>query len=170
MTALQTWSSFGELEWFHREFDDMFDRFTKDLRWGGMTTFTPPIESYVEGNQLHIRANLPGVDPKQVEITVANDRLTIRGKRERHRERNDQGWLHRETAYGSFERTLELPAGVNADQITALYHNGVMELTMPLPASAVERKVPIELAASGAQQIGNEPSGSEQNPALAKAA
>jgi HSP20 family protein len=156
MRALQKWSPFSELERFRSEFDDMFNRLTSGFNWGGGTTvFTPPIEAYVEGDKLHVRADLPGIDPKDVEITVANDMLTIRGKREEHRELNDQGWLQREVTYGSFERTLGLPTGVKADDIKASYRNGVMKLIVPLPASTVERKVPIEIGDSGAaKQIG----------------
>jgi HSP20 family protein len=158
----------GELERFRRDFDDIFDHFTRDWSRSGIRGFTPPLESYVEGGMLHIRADLPGVDPKEVEVTVSNDMLTIRGRREQHREWNEQGWLQRETAYGAFERTLELPAGVKADEIKASYRNGVMELTVPLPASAAEHKVPIEMAEAGAKQIGA--GESDHNPDAAKAA
>jgi HSP20 family protein len=158
--ALQKWSPFTELERLRSDFDnmfnDMFNRLTGFNWGGGMTTFTPPIESYVEGDKLHIRADMPGVDPNDVEIKVANRMLTIRAKREQRQEQKAQGWLRRELTYGSFERTLELPAGVKADDIKASYRNGVMELTMPLPASAMGRKVPIESAHSEVKQIGSD--------------
>jgi len=166
MTALQKWSSFGEMERFRPDFDNMFDRLAKIWNWGA--GFAPPIDSYVEGDKLRIRADLPGVDPKDVEVTVSGNMLTIRGKREHHQERKDQGWLQREVAYGSFERTLALPRGVKADDIEASYRNGVVELIVPLPASEMGRKVPIELADSGAKQIGA--NGSAQNTDAAKAA
>ena len=153
MPALQKWSPFSELERFRSEFDEMFNRLASGFNWGGgMTTFTPPIESYVEGDKFHVRVDLPGVDPKDVEVTVANDMLTIRGKREHHSEEHDRNCMHRELSYGSFERTLALPSGVKADDIKASYRNGVMELTVPLPAA--ERKVPIEIGHSEAKQIG----------------
>jgi HSP20 family protein len=154
--ALQKWSPFTELERFRSEFDEMFNRLTSGWNWGGMAGFTPPVESYIEGNKLHIHADLPGVDPKDVEVTVSNNMLTIRGKRERSQERQDQGWLQREMAYGSFERTLELPDGVKADETKASYRNGVMELVVPLPESAIEHKVPIEIGHSATKQIGAE--------------
>lgn len=166
MTALQKWSSFGEMERFRRDFDNMFDRLTRGWSWGA--GFAPPIDSYVEGDRLRIRADLPGVDPKDVEVTVSGDMLTIRGKREHHQERKDQGWLQSEVAYGSFERTLALPRGVKADDIKGSYHNGVIELTEPLPASEMGRKMPIELVDSGAKQIGA--NGSAHNADAAKAA
>jgi HSP20 family protein len=159
MPALQKWSPFSELERFRSEFDELFNRLTSGFNWGGgMMAFTPPIESYLEGDKLHVRADLPGVDPEDVEVTVANDMLTIRGKREHHSEEHDRNCMHRELSYGSFERTLALPSGVKADDIKASYRNGVMELTVPLPAA--ERKVPIEMSDSGAKQIGGETSGS----------
>jgi HSP20 family protein len=93
--------------------------------------------------------------------------LTLRGKREHHSEQHDQNCMHRELSYGSFERTLELPAGVKAEDIKAAYRNGVLEPTVPLPASAVERKVPVELSDSGTKQI--EASGAAHNGITANA-
>jgi|SRR5579863_3760744 len=150
---------FSGREWFRRDFrrdlDEMFDRWTRGLNWGGTTTFTPSIECYVDGDTLHVRADLPGVDPKDVEITVSNAMLTIRGRREQRDEQKEQDWFHREMTYGSFERKFELPAGTKTDDIKASYRNGLLELTLPMPAGTTEHKVPIEVADSGTKA--NEP-------------
>jgi HSP20 family protein len=140
----QTWSPFRELDRFRRDFDDLFDR----VLGGRLSRQSPPngpaLESYVDSGKLVVRADLPGIDPKDVEITATGDQLTIRGKREQQREERGRDFIHREVTYGAFERVVKLPGGVNPDQIKASYNNGVLELTVPLPEQSRTRKVPIE--------------------------
>ncbi|SRR5579875_3119731 len=146
-TALTVWSPIRELERFRRDFDELFERWF-DGRWGfpaTTSTLVPAIESFVEGDKLVVRADLPGVDPKDVEITVSGGNLIIRGKREQRREHASGDMIHREIRYGAFERSLPLPEGVKAEDIKATYNHGVLELAIPLPSSMVAHKVPIEV-------------------------
>ncbi len=140
------WSPFRELDRFKRDFDDLFDRFLGGRLARQSPGHGPALESYVDSGKLIVRADLPGIDPKDVEITATGDQLTIRGKREQQREEKSRDFIHREVAYGSFERTLKLPGGVNPDEIKASYNNGVLELTVPLPEQSRTRKVPIQSA------------------------
>jgi HSP20 family protein len=146
--ALQTWSPFRQMERFRREVDELFDRFmsgaTDTGRWL-RDRWHPAIESFVEGDTMVVRADLPGIDPGKVEVTVNGDLLTISGSREAAKEEKDRDYMYREVTYGSFERTLQLPSGIDRDQIKASYSNGVLELRMPLPREMVSRKVPIEI-------------------------
>jgi HSP20 family protein len=149
---LPVWSPFKpfrELDQFRRSFDEMFDRLLGSWTPGeamrgmiGMGT-EPPIESFVENGKVVIRVDLPGVEPKDVEVTVSGDTLTIRGKRERTHEEQGRDYLHREVSYGSFERSITLPAGIDPDQIKAAYKDGVLELTAPAPKELSPRKVPV---------------------------
>lgn len=141
------WSPLNELDRFRRDFDDLFDRFLGN-RMGTLVskgTEAPVLESFIDNGKLVIRADLPGIDPKDVEITVTGDMLTLRGKRERRSEEKGRRYLYREVTYGSFERSMRLPAGVKADQVKAAYQNGVLELNVPVPTEAAPRKVPIEI-------------------------
>ncbi len=140
----QAWSPFRELDRFRRDFDDLFDRFLGGRLTRQSQSSGPPLESYVDNGKLIVRADLPGIDPKDVEITATGDQLTIRGKREQRHEEKGRDFLHREVAYGSFERVVKLPGGVNPDDIKASYNNGVLELTVLLPEQARTRKVPIQ--------------------------
>lgn len=140
----QTWSPFRELDRFRRDFDDLFDRFLGGRLSRQSPGNGPALESYVESGKLVVRVDLPGVDPKDVEITATGDQLTIRGKREQQREEKGRDFIHREVAYGTFERVVRLPGGINPDQIKASYNNGVLELTVPLPEQSHTRKVPIQ--------------------------
>jgi len=137
-----------ELDRFRRDFEDLCDRF---LGAGGTgeprNKSGPVLESFIEGGKLIVRADLPGIDPKEVEVTLNGDHLTIRGRRERSREETGRDYTHREIYYGSFERAIQLPEGVKADDIKASYQQGVLELTIPVPEHAIARKVPIEIVA-----------------------
>jgi HSP20 family protein len=140
----QTWSPFRELDRLRRDFDDVLDRFLGGRIPHQSPGAVPPLESYVDSGELVIRADLPGIDPKDVEITATGDELTIRGKRKQRREEKSRDFIHREVAYGAFERTVKLPGRVNPDQIKASFNNGVLELSMPLPEQSGTRRVPIQ--------------------------
>ena len=80
-----------------------------------------------------------------MKITVTGDTLTIKGSREEKREENDLNFVFKEVSYGSFERSIPLPAGVKADDIKASYKDGVLELSAPAPKELAARKVPVEV-------------------------
>lgn len=97
------------------------------LRSFGLTPYVR-VEDYVEDDTYVLRAEMPGIDPdKDVTVSVEDDTLTIRG--ERREEEKDKH--HRELHYGSFTRSVTLPKGVDADQITATYTDGVLEVRVP---------------------------------------
>jgi HSP20 family protein len=145
----QTWSPFRELDRVRHDFEELLDR-----SLGSHATrehhehhgpATPALESFIERGKLVIRAELPGVDPKDVDITVTGDQLTIRGKREQRVDEQSCSFIHREFSYGSFERTIRLPGGINAEDVKASYSNGVLELTMPVPEQSTSRKVAVQV-------------------------
>jgi HSP20 family protein len=142
----QAWSPLRELDRFRRDFDDLFDRFLGGRLSRQVPSSGPALESYVDSGKLVIRADLPGIDPKDVDITATGDQLIIRAKREQQHEEKSRDFIHREVAYGSFERAVKLPGGINPDEIKASYNNGVLELTVPLPEQSRTRRVPIQLA------------------------
>jgi len=143
--TLAPWKPFAELPTLHREMDDLLARFFGGEEWvrpleGGLA---PAVESFLRGEELVVRADLPGIDPKEVELTVEGDRLTIKGERRRVDEEKRSGEFYREVSYGRFERTVRLPAAVDAESIKAAYHGGVLEVTMKAPKGLVLKKVPI---------------------------
>ena len=143
---------FGSMFQIHRELDDLLGRVvghealptpyqaeTEPVAWW------PAVETYAKGGDLHVRVALPGVDPKDVEVTVSDDYLTIRGERKAKKEQTDGGRFMREFAYGSFERTLAIPEGVDPGKVQAKFANGMLELTMPAPVAVLPKKVEIQI-------------------------
>jgi HSP20 family protein len=145
-----------------REMNHLFSRFfgegeQEGNRWVSPSeSYVPRIESAVRDNTLWVKADLPGIDPQDVEVMVEGNRLTLRGQRKAEHEGTEKGYLHREVQYGSFIRSFTIPEGVKAEDIQAKYHNGVLELSIPLPAEVLPKKVniAIEGQANGQKQLG----------------
>ncbi len=149
---------FREFVDFRRDFDQMFNRL---LNWRSPQEeqilaegFIPAIETSIDkdGKKFHCQVMLPGIDPKDVNIQVLGSTLTISGERSSTRETKESDYLHREIIYGSFQRLIELPEGVDKDKVTAEYRNGVLEITAPIAAAALPRKIEVKAlpAAKGA--------------------
>lgn len=145
-------SIFNDLFDFRRDFDHMFNRL---LRTGsersdqsgqlGPAAFIPEVNAYIdkEGRKFVCQVALPGIEPKDVNIQVQGNILSIRGERTLSNERRDANYVHSELAYGSFERDILLPEGVDTDKLTAEYRSGVLEVTAPVSAAAMPRRIEV---------------------------
>lgn len=142
----QKWSPFRELDRVRHDFEELLDRsLGTHAAHEHHSPAAPALESFLDSGKLIIRAELPGVEPKDVDITVMGDQLTIRGKREQRIEEQSCSFIYREFSYGSFERTVRLPSGVKAEDVKASYSNGVLELMVPVPEQSKSRKVTIQV-------------------------
>jgi HSP20 family protein len=145
---------FGDLFDFRREFDEMFNRLVSEQPWGPVRSISPvpevpAIDAWVdkEGKNFHVRLALPGVDPQNVQLNVQGNVLSITAERKESRESKDINYLRRELSYGTLERTLELPEGTDIAKITAEYNNGVLEVSAPIAAAALPRRIEIKSTA-----------------------
>ncbi len=111
----------------------------------GAAAWAPRVDVVEQGGKFVIRADLPGLTKNDVKVEVSDDAVAIRGERRQERETKGKGFYHSERSYGSFYRAIPLPEGVDADQATASFRNGVLEVSMPAPTrSAKGRPVAIE--------------------------
>jgi HSP20 family protein len=108
--------------------------------------FVPAIETSIDkdGKKFQCQVMLAGVDPKDVNIQVLGNTLSISGERSGSRETKESDYLHREITYGTFQRLIELPEGVDKDKLTAEYRNGVLEIAAPIAAAALPRKIEVK--------------------------
>ena len=111
------------------------------------------MEVFERKGQYVIRADVPGIDPKEVEVSILNDALTIKGERKNSHEVKEKESYCSEAAYGRFARRLARPKGIDPEKITARFENGVLEVSVPLPQPATGKKVPIEIGGDQPKQI-----------------
>lgn len=152
---LRKFDPLKELSSIQRDMDDLFRRVFGSLTPSSLFRretsafkgeWYPAIDCYMKNNQFIVHADLPGIDPKDIDISITGNILTIRGERKSEiEEKKESGVLFRETVYGTFERSLTLPEGVDASKVHATFKNGVLELAMPAKAEALPKKVKIEL-------------------------
>jgi HSP20 family protein len=114
-----------------------------------VAAFAPDIDVFQRGNELVVRADLPGVNADDVVVEVSDDAITISGERRQEHEEERGGVYRFERSYGSFLRTIPLPEGAIADQAKANFKDGVLEITMPAPPEQVSRGRRLEISKGG---------------------
>lgn len=104
------------------------------------------MEVYETEGDVVVRAELPGIDPKHVDITVTDDTLTIKGEARTEQDEKGRNYYRRELRYGSFVRSLALPEEVRGEQAKASYKNGILEIRVPKSERAKPKQVKVEVA------------------------
>ncbi len=144
--AIVQWDPFGDISTLRQQMDRLLNRRDDDQ------TFVPPIDVFEDRGQLVIKAEIPGIDPKDLEVSIDENTLCIRGERRFEEQTEEEGFYRIERKYGRFERYLPLPQGVDAELIEASYDNGVLEVRVPKPEQAQPRRLDIQCK-GGQQQV-----------------
>ena len=110
------------------------------------STWAPVVDIFEMGDDVVIRAELPGVEKDDVDISVENNTLMLRGERKRETGFEEKGAYHLERSFGTFARSFTLPKTVDSDRISASCKNGVLELTIPKVVQVKPRKIEIKAA------------------------
>lgn len=149
---LTIWKPFRELmpfdfEQMRREMDRLWDSFLERPRRkaeeGG--PWYPSLDVAETKNDMIIKAEIPGMDPKDIDISLSDGVLTIRGEKKQEREEKEEDYHLIERNYGSFSRSVQLPKGVQSDKITASYNNGVLKVTLPKSEEAKKKEIKIKV-------------------------
>lgn len=126
------------------EMDRMFDNFfdwpfrSRSLRaFEGLEDFTPSLDVYETEKEIHIKADLPGMEEKDIDISLHNNILTISGRKESEEVEKGKSFYRRERSYGSFRRSIELPEEVDEDKIEATYKKGILQVVVEKPEESV---------------------------------
>ena len=140
---------FREMESIQREMNRLFDF---SLTRGGDRErglleglWNPAIDIYDSKDTLLIKAELPGVNKEDIELSVHNNVLTIKGEKKQEKETNEKGFVRSERFYGSFNRTISLPADVDAGKVQAEFKNGVLNVTLPKKEEAKKQQIKIDV-------------------------
>jgi HSP20 family protein len=138
--VITRWEPFAELA----ELRSRFDRTLGELADSGEPAWRPAIDVVRENGSLVVRADVPGMKPEEVKVEVEDDILTVSGQHEEEKEEKNKEYLRRERRYGSFRRSMALPAGVDAKKIKARTQDGVVEVTVPLPKTPEKKRIEIK--------------------------
>lgn len=148
MGFFEKWNPSADLERLRNELDALLERFGFDrgeFKTWPTASNRPAIESSIDEDKFVVRVDLPGVDPKNIDVKVINGILTVKGTREEKRESNKASVFRREIRYGAFERSISLPEGIKAENLNAVHHDGVLELSAPIPKEAAPKTVKIQV-------------------------
>jgi HSP20 family protein len=141
--ALSPFRGFFDMQGeMNRMFDEMFGNLARGSRrqLNGSTEWAPAVDVVTKDGDIVVRAELPGINQEDVDVTFHNGVLTISGVRKAGEEKEGSGYYVRERRYGSFRRSLALPEGTDESKIHARYENGVLELTVEGAAAVQEPK------------------------------
>ena len=132
---------------FRDEMDDLFGRFLAGgptQAAGAFGAAWPRMDLAETDKEVTVTAELPGVDPKQIEINVTGNVLTLRGEKKNEREEKTRDYHYVERQYGSFHRSVQLPSSVEADKVDATYKDGVLTVKMPKHPAAQPKKITVK--------------------------
>jgi len=128
----------------NRLFDDFFGSGFGLTPFNG--GFNPQVDMTENDQEIKVAAELPGLTEKDVEVSLANDMLTISGEKKAEKEDKGENYYRLERSYGSFQRTIPLPTEIEADKVDATFKNGVLQITLPKlhPGDGVKKKISIK--------------------------
>ncbi|WP_044170164.1 Hsp20/alpha crystallin family protein [Kamptonema formosum] len=153
--ALIRWQPFREIETLRRQFDELFEELSGGRREYEMT-WAPAVELQDTDDHLLLRAQIPGMEPKDLDIRVTRDAVYIAGEHRYENKVEEKGYFRSEFRYGKFERAIPLPVPVQNDRVGADYKNGILTLTLPKVQEAQRRVVRINLGESSGAIPGGE--------------
>jgi HSP20 family protein len=123
-----------------RMFDAFWDRGTLAPRTRGGFDFYPQVDVSETDQEVRVEADLPGMEAQDVDLSVSHNVLTIRGEKKHEREERGETFYRSERSYGSFERSIPLPQGVDAEQANAAFEKGVLTVTFPKVTASEDKK------------------------------
>jgi HSP20 family protein len=137
--TLIRWDPFAEMP----EVRGWFDRLLDDFGTVRGREWTPAVDMVRDDGHLILRADVPGIKPEEIKVEIREGYLTVSGEHEETTEEKEKHYVRRERRYGSFSRSVPLPEGVETKKIKAKTHDGVLEVTIPLPKQAAAEPITI---------------------------
>ncbi len=138
------WDPLDVLSDLQTDFNRVFNR-SLNRRENWLKNFAPEVEVREEGDHYVVHADLPGLKKEDFNLKVQGSTLTLSGERKNEKEVKEKTSYYSERSYGSFSRTLEFPTDVQADKVSAVYKNGVLEITLPKAENAKAKEISVEI-------------------------
>ena len=143
MKALTPWTGMTSLK---KEMDRLFERVweTDFPEWPVLGEWSPKLDLADTKDAVVVKAEVPGIDPKEIALSLHDQTLTIKGEKKEEKEEKDEQYYRMERSYGAFARSLRLPVPVDAGKVTATFKNGVLTVKLPKGAGAKGTTIPIK--------------------------
>jgi len=151
MNTITRWDQSRGLTTLQDQVNRLFEgNFTRDRSGhADLATWAPPVDIYETENELVVKADLPDLQEKDIDVRVENNTLTIRGERKFEKDINEDNYLRVERAYGPFTRSFSLPNTINSEGIRAEYRKGVLTLHMAKLEESKPKQIKISVSAGG---------------------
>lgn len=143
--ALIRWQPFPEMETMRRQMDQIFDEMV-GVNCEAQKTWKPAVEIQDTEDKVILRAEIPGVEGKDLDIRVTREAVAIAGEHRYEKKASSGGYFHTEFRYGKFQRVIALPVAVQNDQVQAEFKDGILTLTLPKVTEARRKVVKVNLA------------------------
>jgi HSP20 family protein len=141
------WKSFGEISRLRREMDDLFTRIFGETSLSkiGFAKWQPLVDISETDTHLIIKAEIPGIDAKDVDVSITGDRLTIKGEKQQEKEEKEENRHRSERYYGVYQRVIDLPTSIEEDKTEATFDKGILTITLPKVEKAKKKQVKIKV-------------------------
>lgn len=146
--ALIHWQPFREMDDFQQDLNRVFDRLGynySDQKNNNLTDFVPPAEMEETEEAFHLRLEVPGMNPDDLDIQVSAENISIRGERKSESKTEENGIKRSEFRYGTFQRVIPLSTRIDHNNVQADYKNGVLELTLPKAEEEKQKAVKVKV-------------------------
>lgn len=141
------WKSFGEISRLRREMDDLFTRIFGETSLSkiGLAKWQPVVDISETDTHLVVKAELPGIDVKDVDVSITGDQLTIKGEKQEEKEEKGENRYRSERYYGTYQRVIDLPTRVEEDKTEATFNKGILTITLPKVEKVKRKQVKIKV-------------------------
>jgi HSP20 family protein len=144
----EEYNPFGLLR---QEMNTLFDNFSRGFEMepfmGRFSTFSPSVDVKESDKEIKVSAELPGMEDKDINVSLTKDSLTIKGQKKEEKEDKGKDFYKMERSYGSFMRTIPLPSEIDTDKVKAEFRKGVLTVTLPKTAKAIKETKKISVKA-----------------------
>lgn len=144
LTKFERWDPFEEINTLRNRMDRLWTRMSVEDQ-PSLANWSPTSDILETKDEIVIKAELPGIDEKDVDVEIESNMLTIKGERKAEKDVEEKGYRRVERAYGTFLRTFTLPPNVEAEKISATFAKGVLEVHMPKKEDAKPRTIKVDV-------------------------
>ncbi len=142
--GLTRWEKLPVFSSFQDEMNRVLDNFfNREASYGA--EWRPIVDVVETEGDITVKAEIPGIDPKDINISITGDTLTLKGEKKEEKENTDKCYHRVESSYGSFKRIISLPVSVDVDKVTAVGKNGLLEITLPKKEESKTKKINVKV-------------------------